>query len=150
MSVQSEVNRLRTAKTELTSVLEAYGVTVPSSTTLDDYPSLIAKVLQNGSAYLYKALFLVDGWSGRTNYTQTVSVTPLAGAPAIASNFIMASGIYVEDTYPDSTQEIISESGGIVDKGTKTIGDGTITCTTRSGQKPTSDVEVFFLAKIES
>lgn len=112
------------------------------------YSNLIDESMRNGLTYLYKALFLVDDWDGSNTYTQTVSVTPLAGAPDITSDFIMASIVYIEDIYPDDTQQIISESGDVINRGTKTIGDGTFSCTTRSGEKPTSDVQVYFLAKI--
>ena len=150
MSVQSQINRLKTAKADLKSVLESNGTTVPSYTKLDAYPQLFADALQNGATYLYKATFRVSSWSGSSAYTQTATVTPQAGAPAITSSFVMASAIFVEDTYPDSTQEIILESGNIVNRGQKVIGYGTLKCTTRSGEKPTSDVEVFFLAKKEA
>lgn len=147
MSVQTQVNRLKTAKSDFKAVLEANGTTVSSSATLDTYPQLFANTLQNGSTYLYKATFRVSSWSGSSTYTQTATVTPQAGAPSITSSFVMASAIFVEDTYPDSTQETIIESGEIVNRGQKVIGNGTLKCTTRSGEKPTSDVEVFFLAK---
>lgn len=150
MSVQSQINRIKSAKESLRSVLTANGATVSSGETIDKYPQLFADILQNGSTYLYKATFLVDRWSGSSTYTQTATVTPLAGAPAIAGSFVMASAIFVEDTYADSTQETIEESGGIVNRSQKVIGSGSLTCTTRSGEKPSSDVEVFFLAKREA
>lgn len=150
MSVQSQINRIKSAKDSLRTVLVANGATVSSGTTIDQYPQLFADILQNGSTYLYKATFLVDRWSGSGTYTQTVTVTPLAGAPAITGSFVMASAIFVEDTYADSTQETIEESGGIVNRSQKVIGNGSLTCTTRSNEKPISDVEVFFLAKKEA
>ncbi|WP_300366284.1 hypothetical protein [uncultured Subdoligranulum sp.] len=150
MSVQSQINRIKSAKDSLRSVLTDNGATVPFGTTIDKYPQLFADILQNGSTYLYKATFLVDRWSGSGTYTQTATVTPLAGAPAITSDFVMASAIFVEDTYSDSTQETIEESGGVVNRSQKVIGNGAFTCTTRGGEKPTSDVEVFFLAKKEA
>ena len=150
MSVRYQIDRIKSAKDSLRSVLTANGATVPSGTTIDQSPQLFSDILQNGSTYLYKATFRVGSWSGSGTYTQTATVTPLAGAPAITNSFIMASAIFVEDVYPDSTQEIINESGDIVNKGRKVIGNGTLTCTTRSGEKPTSDVEVFFLAKKEA
>ena len=150
MSVQSQINRIKSAKDSLRSVLTANGATVPSGTTIDQYPQLFAEILQNGSTYLYKATFSVDRWSGSSTYTQTATVTPQAGAPAITSRFVMASSIFVEDTYADSTQEVIAESGSIINRSQKVIGNGSLTCTTRSNEKPISDVEVFFLAKKEA
>lgn len=150
MSVQSQINRIKSAKEGLRSVLTANGANVSSSEPIDQYPQLFAEILQNGSTYLYKATFLVDRWSGSGTYTQTATVTPLAGAPAITGSFVMASAIFVEDIYPDETQEVIAESGSIINRSQKVIGNGSLTCTTRSNEKPISDVEVFFLAKKEA
>lgn len=150
MSVQSEITRLQQAKTGLASVLEQNGITVPAATTLDAYPDLFAMMGENLTVGLYKAMFPVDGWTASgSNYTQSVTVTPLAGSPTISSDCIMASPVFVEDGYPDATQRLVRISAGIVDAGQKTIGVGSITCTTRGGRKPSSDVEVLFLAKKE-
>lgn len=148
MSVQSELNRLKSAKTGLKTVLEQNGAAVPSGATLDEYPALFAALVQDGSVYLYKATFSVSRWTASgSNYTQSAAVTPLAGAPAVSSAFTMASPLFVEDSFPDATQQLVKLSGGVVDAGQKSLGSGTITCTTRNGKKPISDVEVFFLAK---
>lgn len=148
MSIQSELNRLQTAKSNLAAVLAQNGIVVPDAITLDAYPELFAMMGENLTVGLYKALFPVDGWNASgSNYTQSVAVTPLAGAPTISSDCIMASPVFVEDGYPDATQRLVRISAGIVDAGQKTIGVGSITCTTREGRKPPSDVEVFFLAK---
>lgn len=148
MSIQSELNRLQTAKRNLAAVLEQNGIAVSEEITLDAYPDLFAMMGENLTVGLYKAMFPVDGWKASgSNYTQSVAVTPLAGSPTISSDCIMASPVFVEDGYPDATQRLVRLSAGIVDAGQKTIGVGSITCTTRGGRKPTSDVEVFFLAK---
>lgn len=150
MSVQSEITRLQQAKTGLASVLEQNGIVVPTAITLDAYPDLFAMMGENLTVGLYKAMFPVDGWTASgSNYTQSVTVTPLAGSPTISSDCIMASPVFVEDGYPDATQRLVRISAGIVDAGQKTIGVGNITCTTRGGKKPSSDVEVLFLAKKE-
>lgn len=44
MSIQSEINRLLTAKSELAAAIEEKGVTVPSDATLSDFPSLVKKI----------------------------------------------------------------------------------------------------------
>lgn len=41
MSIQSEVNRLNTAKTGLKTAIENGGVSVSSSAKIDTYPSLV-------------------------------------------------------------------------------------------------------------
>lgn len=44
MSIASEISRLQSAKADLKTAIEAKGVTVPSSATLDDYDSLVAAI----------------------------------------------------------------------------------------------------------
>lgn len=44
MSIQSEINRLLTAKSELAAAIEEKGVTVPSDATLSDFPSLVGEI----------------------------------------------------------------------------------------------------------
>ena len=148
MSVQTELNRLQAAKTGLTAVLSQNGVAVSADTTLDEYPTLFSQMGTSLAVGLYKATFLVTGWrSGSDGYTQTVTATPVAGSTALTSGCVMASPLFVEDTYQDVTWRIIKISGGVVEAGRKTLGNGTITCATRGWEKPPSDVEVFFLAK---
>lgn len=44
MSIASEITRLQTAKAGLKTAIEAKGVTVPASTTLDGYPELVSAI----------------------------------------------------------------------------------------------------------
>jgi hypothetical protein len=48
VSIASEISRLQTAKANLKTQIEAKGVTVPSSTKLDGYPSLVASIPSGG------------------------------------------------------------------------------------------------------
>lgn len=149
MSIQTEIDRLNTAKSELKTLLQANDVNVPAAATLDEYPALFAVALQGGATYLYKTTFAVDGWTGSGPYTQTATATPLAGAPTLTADFTMASGIFVEDTYPDETQKAITAAAALIDRSTKTPDTSALVCTTRGTEKPDCDVEVFFLAKKE-
>lgn len=97
-------------------------------------------------AHLYKATFLVDGWSGDGPYTQTVSVQAVDGGPAITSASHMTSGLFCDDTVQGDAQEALLEAAALVDKGKKTFGSGTITCVLE-GDKPMDDAEVYFNAK---
>lgn len=145
MSVQTELNRLKSAKTSLKTVLTQNGVTVPASSTLDEYPALFSTALQDGSTYLYKAAFALDGWSSGT---QTVPITPMYGAPAYSSTaFFMASPVCVESGFPDETQVQLKAAGGIIDRANKSFSGSSMTCTCRDGELPACDVEVYFLAK---
>ena len=94
-------------------------------------------------AHLYKATFLVDGWSGDGPYTQTVSVQAVDGGPAITSASHMTSGLFCDDTVQGDAQEALLEAAALVDKGKKTFGSGTITCVLEN-EKPEADAEVYF------
>ena len=94
-------------------------------------------------AHLYKATFLVDGWSGDGPYTQTVSVQAVDGGPVITSASHMTSGLFCDDTVQGDAQEALLEAAALVDKGKKTFGSGTITCVLEN-EKPEADAEVYF------
>lgn len=97
--------------------------------------------------WLYSATFLANGWiSASGGYTQTVSVQPLDGGPGITSTSVMQPGLGIDDSVQGTAQTALINAASIINKGTKTFGSGTITCTI-TGSKPTSDVEVFFNAK---
>lgn len=101
----------------------------------------------SASPPLYVATFKVNGWSGSTgNYTQTVSATPVDGGPPITSSSVMLPGLGCDDTVQGEAQTELLAAAAIVDKGTKTFGYGTITCRL-SGDKPTADAEVYFMAR---
>ncbi|WP_295339943.1 hypothetical protein [uncultured Subdoligranulum sp.] len=97
-------------------------------------------------AHLYKATFLVDGWTGDGPYTQTVSVQAVDGGPAITSASHMTSGLFCDDTVQGDAQDALLEAAALVDKGKKTFGSGTITCVLED-EKPEADAEVYFNAK---
>lgn len=97
-------------------------------------------------AHLYKATFLVDGWTGDGPYTQTVSVQAVDGGPAITSASSMVSGLFCDDSVQGEAQEALLEASSMIDRGKKTLGAGTITCVLE-GDKPTADAEVYFNAK---
>lgn len=51
MSVQTQIDRLNTAKKDLKTAIEAKGVTVPAETTLDGYGALVAQIEAGGDAW---------------------------------------------------------------------------------------------------
>lgn len=151
MSIKTELSRLQQAKNELRNILVSAGVDISTSATIDQYPSMFQKIMEDNFIYQYKATFLFDAWSpSGSNYTQTVSVIPIDNAPSITSQFSMKVPVSISDEFPEDTYETLRESLGIIDTGTKTFGNGTITCVTKNGQKPMTDVEVYFLAKKSS
>lgn len=48
MSIASEISRLQQAKADLKTIIESKGVTVPSGTTLDEYPALVQQIIDSG------------------------------------------------------------------------------------------------------
>lgn len=164
MSIQTELNRLQSAKSSLKTAIQNKGVSVPSATTLDGYAALVQQIktgdmhqavydpqgkAQDIFAYgphLYKATFLLDRWTGSDPYTQTVSVLAVDGGPAITSASHMTSGLFCDDTVRGTAQKMLLKAAALVDKGTKTFGSGTITCVLQ-GVKPTADAEVYFNAE---
>lgn len=99
------------------------------------------------ACHLYKATFLLDGWSGSAApYTQTVAVTAVDDGPAITADSYMTSAVMIDDTVQGDAQEALSAAAALVNGGTKTLGAGTITCTVQ-GDKPEADAEVYFTCK---
>lgn len=87
MSIQTELDRLQTAKADLKTAIEGKGVTVPDTTTLDGYGALVSQIqaggggggdIPSGSVYFpdlltpYAPIFIIcrDGTS-RVVYTRT-------------------------------------------------------------------------------
>lgn len=48
MSIQSEINRLESAKADIKTAIESKGVTVPESTTLEAYGALVGQIQAGG------------------------------------------------------------------------------------------------------
>lgn len=158
MSIQSEVTRLQNAKTELKTAIQNKGVTVPGGTTLDGYAALVQQIetgdmkqsvydpqgkAQDIFAYgfhLYKAVFLLDGWTGSGPYTQTVQALAVTGGPAVTARSRLVGGCLMEDSLAGQAE--VQTAAALVDAGTKTLGSGTISCEVFS--KPTADTEVYF------
>ena len=57
MSISSEITRLQTAKSDLKTAIESKGVTVPSSTTLDGYATLVGQISGGGGSTVTMANF---------------------------------------------------------------------------------------------
>ena len=96
--------------------------------------------------HLYKATFLLDGWSEESPYTQTVAVQAVDGGPAITEQSRMTSTLMIDDALQGEDAEALIQAAALVDKGTKTLGNGTITCTVQ-GEKPSADAEIYFNAR---
>lgn len=115
--------------------------------TMNNMEQRVEEGFSNTCQYLYKATFLLDGWTGDGPYTQTAAVTPVDDGPAVTAASSMQSPVMIDDGFVDDVYDQMNEAGAIVNAGTKTLGAGTITCVTKGTEKPECDVEVFFLSK---
>lgn len=86
MSIQSEVSRLQTAKSNLASAIESKGVAVPNSTKLDGYAALVNKIQTGGGSQ-----------------TETVDVTFYVGNCQIVVAGTYADGTPLESPLWDET-----------------------------------------------
>lgn len=120
---------------------------VDSGAQVDLSPYYTAEQTEAITPFLYKATFLLDGWTGDGPYTQTVAALPVDDGPAVTAESAMQSPVMIDDTFTGDTCDQMNEAGAIINAGTKTFGDGTITCTIRETEKPVCDAEVFFLVK---
>lgn len=111
--------------------------------------NLLLKIedLEKHAIYQYSATFKMDSWSGSGPYTQTVLVRSLDGGPSITSSSKLItpfsfeySGVYETDMILKETLNIISAYGNTI-----TFGDNSVTVVSK--KKPSSDIEVQFLAK---
>lgn len=111
--------------------------------------NLLLKIedLEKHAIYQYSATFKMDSWSGSGPYTQTASVQSLDSGPSItsASKLITPfsfeySGVYETDMSLKETLNIISAYGNTI-----TFGNNSVTVVSK--KKPSSDIEVQFLAK---
>lgn len=73
MSIQTEINRLNTAKTNILNSISNKGVDTSSVSTLDDIPSLIDSIVGEGNGGDYNIVTTIDG------NTQELAITDAEG-----------------------------------------------------------------------
>lgn len=95
--------------------------------------------------HLYKATFLLDGWTGDGPYTQTVAVTPVDDGPAVTSGSTLLACIGTDSTLPQETKDAMAGPASDIAGAEKTLGAGTISVTLDSA--PDVDVELYFYIK---
>ena len=134
MSIASEITRLQTAKADLKTAIEAKGVTVSSSATLEDYPNYVDAISQGGSP----TLETVTKTYTPTESVQTETITPSSGydgidevdvtVNAIPSNYV-GSGVTQRDSTDLSASgaTVTAPSGYYAENATKTIASGSAT-----------------------
>lgn len=96
-------------------------------------------------AHLYKATFLLGGWSGSGPYTQTVSLAPVDGGPPAAADCHLCSAPMCRQTGNETTNRILADTLSRINAGSVSLGSGTVTAAVF--RKPDSDIEVFWQIK---
>lgn len=78
MSISSEIQRLENAKTAIANAIEAKGVTVPSSATLDEYATYVSQISQS-EAFAYKFSIPQSNWSAYYGQYRANKTGPVLG-----------------------------------------------------------------------
>lgn len=91
MSVQSEVSRLETAKSDLASAITAKGVTVPGTTKLDGYAALVEQIEAGGGGGAYDIVSTDNG-----DGTQSLAIADAAGGGGGGSGDALLNSV-IED-----------------------------------------------------
>ena len=92
--------------------------------------------------HLYRATFLMDGWSDRT---QTATLTPKDGGPAVTADSVLYSGVMCEQTEVQATNETLQDTLTVINGGKLTIVDGTLRA--KIFEDVCSDIEVIVQIK---
>lgn len=108
-------------------------------------PSAIGALQVKDGIYLYKAILELDAWSGEGPYTQTATLTPLDGGPAVTAQSQIMSGVMCEQTADQSTNEALQEVLGIINGGNTVLGANQVTVTVF--EAPEADVEAIWQIK---
>ena len=95
--------------------------------------------LREEGVYLYSASFPHSGWSGNS---QTATLTPLDGGPAVTSTSSFYSAPMCRTTSSMSTNESLQESLNIINLGNRILGNNTVTC--NCSETPATDIVVIF------
>lgn len=95
--------------------------------------------------HLYRATLELDAWSGEGPYTQTATLTPLDGGPAVTAQSQIMSGVMCEQTASQETNEALQEVLGIINGGNTVLGANQVTVTVF--EAPEADVEAIWQIK---
>lgn len=86
MSIQSEVDRIKNAKTDIISAIEEIGGSVPSDTSISDLAQYIRAASAKKDEYWYTCTLSsasFEGTGSSPKYKCTLSLSPIGDAPAI-------------------------------------------------------------------
>lgn len=89
MSIASEITRLQNAKADIKTSIEGKGVTVSSSATLDDYPTLIDSIVTGGGSSAWTKLGEKDIEVSTTSTSAGSATTISCGSAAVTKDKII-------------------------------------------------------------
>lgn len=112
-----------------------------SGAQVDLSPYYTARQTRSITPFLYKATFLLDGWSGSGPYTQTAALQPVDGGPAVTAGSISVTA-GIDNALPQATREILRGAAAVINRGGCTLGAGTVTVSAE--EQPDADAEVYF------
>lgn len=95
--------------------------------------------LREEGVYLYSASLPHSGWSGNS---QTATLTPLDGGPAVTSSSSFYSAPMCQTTSSMETNNLLQESLNIINTGDRSLGNNTVTCVV--SEIPATDIVVIF------
>lgn len=146
MSIQSEIDRLNSAKTAISNAIKSRGVDVPSGTSISDMADLITKI---PTFFTYKATFSVSNWhvTGTTTgvrFGQSVKLIAVDGGPEPTLNMFL-SAPYTASTDSESTNRTLAQALSIINTGIISVLEGTISVVVDT--KPNCDITVYWFGR---
>ena len=106
MSITSEISRLLSAKADLKSAIEAKGVTVSSSATLDDYDTYVASISGGGGSGVLNGTITptsrVQNFTFDVGTSSTITnllIVPESETPLKSGGKTFVAGIYTPNDY---------------------------------------------------
>ena len=146
MSIQSEIDRLNSAKTAISNAIQSRGVDVPAGTSIDGMAELITKI---PTFFTYKATLSVSNWyANRTStgvrFDQSVKLVAVDGGPEPTSNMFL-SAPYTASTNSESTNRTLAQALSIINTGIVTLSDGSIKIEVAT--KPSCDITVYWFGR---
>lgn len=92
-------------------------------------------------AFTYAATYTLEGWTGGGPYTQTATLVPLDGGPAVTANSKFDGPFMTEQANDPETRAALREVLGQINNSYTTLGDGTMTVSGVESQ-PQAEIEV--------